>query len=123
MAFRGKPLHDRIVVKRDTKQEKTAGGIVLPDTSQKDSKTGVVVAAGPGHINNGGVLVPNAVSVGDRIMFGAYAGTEVEIDGEKYQVMREGDVTLVLPADSDVPTSRQETVPPTGAEPEILPTR
>lgn len=104
MALRARPLHDRIIVRRETADEMTAGGIVIPFREGKPQRSGEVLAAGPGVINERGVLIPVSLKPGDRVLFGAYAGTEIKIDGESYQVMRESDVACLLDADADVET-------------------
>ena len=96
MAIRPRPLRDRIVVKRDSPEETTKGGIILPGKAQKDSRTGVVVYAGPGMLTADGKTIKNSLKPGDKIVFGTYAGSEIEFNGEKFQVMRENDVSMVL---------------------------
>ncbi|KKM09191.1 hypothetical protein SY88_20235 [Clostridiales bacterium PH28_bin88] len=90
-----KPLDDRIVVKVATKEEKTQGGIVLPDTAKEKPQEGEVVAVGPGRVLDNGTRLAPEVKVGDRVIFAKYSGTEVKIDGEEYLVMRETDVLAV----------------------------
>ena len=94
MKFR--PLHDRVVVKRIDPEEKTAGGIIIPDTAKEKPQQGEVAAVGPGGRDEVGKLVPIDVKVGDRILFGKWSGTEVKIDGVEYLIMKEGDVMGVL---------------------------
>ena len=94
MHFR--PLHDRIVVRRIDAEEKTAGGIIIPDTAKEKPMEGEVVAAGPGARDNKGQLVALDVKAGDRILFGKWSGTEVKIDGEELLIMKESDVMGVL---------------------------
>jgi chaperonin GroES len=94
MTFR--PLHDRIVVKRITADEKTAGGIIIPDTAQEKPQQGEVVAVGPGARNERGEIVPLDVKVGDTVLFGKWSGTEVKIDGQELLIMKESDVMGVL---------------------------
>jgi chaperonin GroES len=91
-----RPLHDRIVVRRITQQEKTVGGIIIPDTVQEKPMEGEVLAAGPGARNEHGVLVPMDVKVGDRVLFGKWSGTEVKLDGEDFLIMKEGDLMGVI---------------------------
>ena len=91
-----KPLGDRILVKRIEAEEKTAGGIVLPDTAKEKPKEGKVVAVGGGKTLDSGELSPPAVKDGDRIIFSSYAGTEVKIDGEEYLIMKEDDVLAIV---------------------------
>ncbi|MBO1904986.1 co-chaperone GroES [Microvirga sp. 3-52] len=94
MKFR--PLHDRIVVKRIDAEEKTAGGIIIPDTAKEKPQQGEVIAVGPGARNEQGQLVPLDVRVGDRVLFGKWSGTEVKIDGEDLLIMKESDIMGVL---------------------------
>ncbi|QRM34449.1 co-chaperone GroES [Microvirga sp. VF16] len=94
MKFR--PLHDRIVVKRIDAEEKTAGGIIIPDTAKEKPQQGEVIAVGPGARNEQGQLVPLDVRVGDIVLFGKWSGTEVKIDGEDLLIMKESDIMGVL---------------------------
>ncbi|WP_134497906.1 co-chaperone GroES [Microvirga pakistanensis] len=94
MKFR--PLHDRIVVKRIDAEEKTAGGIIIPDTAKEKPQQGEVIAVGPGARNEAGQLVALDVKVGDRVLFGKWSGTEVKIDGEDLLIMKESDIMGVL---------------------------
>ncbi|MEI6202385.1 MAG: co-chaperone GroES [Enhydrobacter sp.] len=94
MHFR--PLHDRIVVRRIDAEEKTAGGIIIPDTAKEKPMEGEVVAVGPGARDDKGQLVALDVKAGDRILFGKWSGTEVRIDGEELLIMKESDVMGVL---------------------------
>jgi chaperonin GroES len=91
-----RPLHDRIVVRRIEAEEKTSGGIIIPDTAKEKPMEGEVVAAGPGARNDQGQLVPLDVKAGDRILFGKWSGTEIKIDGEELLIMKESDVMGVL---------------------------
>lgn len=91
-----KPLADRIVVKPAEAEEKTAGGIILPDTAKEKPVEGTVVAAGPGKVADDGKTVKMEVKVGDRVLYGKYSGTEVTINGEEYLIMRESDVFGIL---------------------------
>ena len=91
-----RPLQDRIIVKRLEEEEKTAGGIIIPDAAKEKPMQGEVMAAGKGKVNENGKVNPLDVEVGDKILFGKYAGTEVKIDGEDYLIMREDDVLGVL---------------------------
>ncbi|MCD6269081.1 MAG: co-chaperone GroES [Deltaproteobacteria bacterium] len=91
-----RPLQDRIIVKRLEEEEKTAGGIIIPDAAKEKPMQGEVVAAGKGKVNESGKVNPLDVKVGDKILFGKYAGTEVKLDGEDYLIMREDDVLGVL---------------------------
>jgi chaperonin GroES len=91
-----RPLHDRVVVRRIEADEKTAGGIIIPDTAKEKPMEGEVVAVGPGARNEQGQLVPTDLKPGDRILFGKWSGTEVKIDGEELLIMKESDVMGVL---------------------------
>jgi len=91
-----KPLQDRVVVRRLAQDEKTAGGIIIPDTAQEKPMEGEVVAAGPGARGEDGVLHPLDVKVGDRVLFGKWSGTEVKIDGEELVIMKESDILGVI---------------------------
>jgi chaperonin GroES len=90
------PLGDRVLVKRSEAEEKTAGGIVLPDTAKEKPKQGVVEAVGSGRVLDSGERVPLAVKKGDTVLFTSYAGNEVKIDGEEFLLMREEDVLAVV---------------------------
>ncbi|MDQ0345622.1 MULTISPECIES: co-chaperone GroES [Ancylobacter] len=94
MKFR--PLHDRVVVKRIDAEEKTAGGIIIPDTAKEKPSQGEVVAVGPGARDEAGKLVPLDVAAGDRVLFGKWSGTEVKLDGVDYLIMKESDILGVL---------------------------
>jgi chaperonin GroES len=94
MKFR--PLHDRVVVRRITPQEKTAGGIIIPDTVKEKPMEGEVIAAGPGSRNEQGAIVALDVKAGDRVLFGKWSGTEVKIDGEDLLIMKESDLLGVI---------------------------
>ena len=94
MKFR--PLHDRVVVRRVESEEKTAGGIIIPDTAKEKPQEGEIVAVGPGARDEAGKLVPLDVKAGDRILFGKWSGTEVKIDGEDLLIMKESDVMGVI---------------------------
>ena len=94
MKFR--PLHDRIVVKRIDAEQKTAGGIIIPDTAKEKPQQGEVIAVGPGARNEQGQIVPLDVQVGDTVLFGKWSGTEVKIDGEDLLIMKESDIMGVL---------------------------
>jgi chaperonin GroES len=91
-----RPLHDRVVVRRIEVDEKTAGGIIIPDTAKEKPMEGEVVAVGPGARNEQGQLVPLDLKAGDRILFGKWSGTEIKIDGEELLIMKESDVMGVL---------------------------
>lgn len=90
------PLHDRIVVEAAAKEEKTAGGIILPDTAQEKPLKGTVIAVGPGKRLDSGQLAPVGVSKGDVVLYGKYAGTEVTVDSKDYIILRADDVLAVL---------------------------
>ncbi|MER8376392.1 co-chaperone GroES [Mesorhizobium sp. M1406] len=94
MAFR--PLHDRILVRRIEAEEKTSGGIIIPDTAKEKPQEGEVLAVGPGARDDGGKLVELDVKVGDRILFGKWSGTEIRLDGQDLLVMKESDVMGVI---------------------------
>ena len=94
MSFR--PLHDRVVVRRLDAEEKTAGGIIIPDTAKEKPMEGEVIAAGPGARNEAGALVPLDVKAGDRILFGKWSGTEVKLDGEDLLIMKESDIMGII---------------------------
>lgn len=91
-----RPIYDKIVVKRVEEQEKTAGGIILPDTAKEKPQVGEVVAVGEGRLGKTDQLIPLKVKVGDKVLFNKYAGTEVELDGEKYLVMSEDEVLAII---------------------------
>ena len=94
MNFR--PLHDRVVVKRITAEEKTAGGIIIPDTAQEKPMEGEIIAAGPGARNEQGQLVALDVKAGDRVLFGKWSGTEVKLNGEELLIMKESDIMGIV---------------------------
>jgi len=94
MTFR--PLHDRILVRRIVADEKTAGGIIIPDTAKEKPQEGEVIAVGPGARNEAGQLQPLDVKAGDRILFGKWSGTEIKLDGEDLIIMKESDVMGVI---------------------------
>ena len=94
MTFR--PLHDRIVVRRTEAEEKSVGGIIIPDTAKEKPMEGEVIAAGPGARNEAGQLQPLDVKVGDRILFGKWSGTEIRLDGEDLLIMKESDVMGII---------------------------
>ncbi|HEX7356650.1 MAG TPA: co-chaperone GroES [Ignavibacteriaceae bacterium] len=91
-----KPLGDRVVVKPAAAEEKTAGGIILPDTAKEKPVEGTVVAAGPGKVADDGKAIKMEVKVGDKVLYGKYSGTEVTINGEEYLIMRESDIFGIL---------------------------
>jgi chaperonin GroES len=94
MNFR--PLHDRVVICRVNAEEKTTGGIIIPDTAQEKPMEGKVVAVGPGTRNEQGQLVPLGVKAGDRILFGKWSGTEVKLDAEELLIMKESDIMGII---------------------------
>src|ERR1700693_5070460 len=94
MKFR--PLHDRVVIRRISAEEKTVGGIIIPDTAQEKPMVGEVVAAGPGARNVQGQIVALEVKTGDRILFGKWSGTEVKLDGEELLIMKESDIMGIV---------------------------
>jgi len=94
MKFR--PLHDRVVVRRIESEDKTAGGIIIPDTAKEKPQEGEIIGVGPGARDEAGKLVPLDVKVGDRILFGKWSGTEVKVDGEELLIMKESDVMGVI---------------------------
>jgi chaperonin GroES len=112
MKFR--PLHDRVVVKRIEAEEKTKGGIIIPDTAKEKPQEGEVVAVGPGGRDDSGKLIPLDLKVGDRILFAKWSGTEIKMAGEEVLIMKESDVMGIVesraeerrPAQSPAPRSR-----------------
>ena len=102
MKFR--PLHDRVVVKRIDAEEKTAGGIIIPDSAKEKPSQGEVIAVGPGGRDEAGKLIPIDVKVGDRVLFGKWSGTEIRLNGEDLLIMKESDIMGVL----DVPASKKK---------------
>ena len=96
MKFR--PLHDRVVVQRIEENQKTAGGIIIPDTAAEKPQTGKVIAVGPGARGDDGKIEPLDVKAGDKVLFGKWSGTEVKLDGEELLIMKESDIMGVLEA-------------------------
>jgi chaperonin GroES len=94
MKFR--PLHDRVVVRRIESEDKTTGGIIIPDTAKEKPQEGEVIAVGPGARDEAGKLIPLDLKAGDRILFGKWSGTEVKIDGTEYLIMKESDVMGIV---------------------------
>ena len=94
MAF--KPLHDRVLVRRVESEEKTTGGLIIPDRAKEKPSEGEVVSCGDGARKDNGKLVPMAVSAGDRILFGKWSGTEITVDGEELLIMKESDILGVM---------------------------
>jgi len=91
-----RPLQDRVIVKRVKEEEKTKGGIIIPDTAKEKPIEGEVIAVGNGKVNEEGKLRPVDVKVGDRVLFGKYSGTEVKLDGEEHLILREDDIVGVI---------------------------
>jgi chaperonin GroES len=91
-----RPLHDRVLVRRVPEEQKTAGGIIIPDTAKEKPQKGEIVATGKGRITEDGKLTPLDVKVGDQILFGKYAGTELKLHGEEYLMMREEDILGIM---------------------------
>ena len=96
MTFR--PLHDRVVVRRIDGEDKTKGGIIIPDTAKEKPSEGLIVAVGPGARDESGKIVPPDVKAGDRILFGKWSGTEVKLDGDELLIMKETDIMGVIEA-------------------------
>ena len=96
MAFR--PLHDRVVVRRVDSEEKSAGGIIIPDTAKEKPSEGVIVSVGPGARDEDGELIPLDVKEGDRVLFGKWSGTEVKLNGQDLLIMKESDIMGVITA-------------------------
>ena len=94
MKFR--PLGDRVVVRRVKEEQKTSGGIIIPDTAQEKPQEGVVIAVGPGALNQSGKRIPPEVKEGDSVLFGKWNGTEVKIDGEELVIMKESDINGII---------------------------
>jgi|SRR5262249_25011717 chaperonin GroES len=91
-----RPLHDRVVVKRIEAEEKTAGGIIIPDTAKEKPMQGEIVAVGPGGRDENGKLTPIDVKAGDKVLFGKWSGTEVKLDGDELLIMKESDIMGVI---------------------------
>ena len=102
MKFR--PLHDRVVVRRIEAEEKSVGGIIIPDTAKEKPSQGEVIAVGPGGRDESGKLIPIDVKAGDRVLFGKWSGTEVKIDGEELLIMKESDIMGII----DEPVSKKK---------------
>ncbi|MDD1526461.1 co-chaperone GroES [Bradyrhizobium sp. WBOS7] len=96
MCMHFRPLHDRVLVRRIDAEEKTAGGIIIPDTAKEKPQQGEIIAVGPGARNEQGQLVPLDVKAGDRVLFGKWSGTEVKIEGEELLIMKESDLLGVV---------------------------
>lgn len=91
-----RPLHDRVLVKRIEEEERSKGGIIIPDTAKEKPQEGKVIAAGKGKVNEDGKVTPLDVKVGDRILFGKYAGTEIKLNGVEHVIMREDDILAIV---------------------------
>ncbi len=91
-----RPLQDRVIIKRIEEEEKSKGGIIIPDTAKEKPQEGKVIAVGKGKVNDDGKLTPLDVKVNDRILFGKYSGTEINIDGEEHLIMREEDILGII---------------------------
>ena len=91
-----RPLQDRVIVKRIEEEEKSKGGIIIPDTAKEKPQEGKVVAVGKGMVNDDGKITPLDIKVNDRILFGKYSGTEINVDGEEHLIMREDDILGVI---------------------------
>ena len=96
MALKFRPLHDRVLVRRVKEEEKTRGGIIIPETAQEKPQEGEIIAVGPGARDEAGKLVPLDVKVGDKILFGKWSGTEVKLDGEELLIMKESDIMGIV---------------------------
>ncbi|HEY4612197.1 MAG TPA: co-chaperone GroES [Bacteroidota bacterium] len=92
-----KPLADRVVVRPSKAEEKTKGGIIVPDTAKEKPVWGEVIAVGPGRVSDDGKQIPMEIKVGDSVLYGKYSGTEVTIDGEELLIMRESDIFAIMP--------------------------
>jgi len=104
MKFR--PLHDRVLVKRVEQEEKTAGGIIIPDTAKEKPMEGKVIAVGSGTVSEDGKVRPLDVKPGDRILFGKWSGTEVKIDGEELLIMKESDLLGIIESGGSAPKKK-----------------
>ena len=96
MKTKVRPLHDRVIVRRTEEQEKTKGGIIIPDTAKEKPVEGKVIAVGPGKVMENGKRVPLQVKEGDNVLFGKYAGTDIKIEGEEHLIMREDDIIAIV---------------------------
>jgi chaperonin GroES len=96
MKTKVRPLHDRVIVKRMEEEEKTKGGIIIPDTAKEKPIEGKVMAVGSGKVTEEGKKIPLQVKEGDRVLFGKYAGTDIKIDGEEHLIMREDDIIAIV---------------------------
>ena len=91
-----RPLHDRVIVERLEDEEKTAGGIIIPDTAKEKPQQGRVIAVGKGKVLENGQVIPLAVKEGDRVLFGKYAGADIKIEGDEHFIMREDDILAII---------------------------
>jgi chaperonin GroES len=96
MAAKIRPLHDRVIVKRIEQEQKSAGGIIIPDTAKEKPQEAKVVAVGPGRRDDNGKLIAPEVKKGDRVLFGKYSGSEIKLDGDEHLILREEDIMAVL---------------------------
>jgi len=96
MAAKIRPLHDHVIVKRIEQEQKSAGGIIIPDTAKEKPQEAKVVAVGPGRRDDNGKLIAPEVKKGDRVLFGKYSGSEIKLDGEEHLILREEDIMAVL---------------------------
>ncbi len=102
------PLHDRILIRRVEEEEKTSGGIIIPDTAKEKPQEGVVVATGRGKVLDSGKLVALGVATGDRVLFSKYAGNEVTLDGDEYTILRDDDVLGVIEGGAASPAPKKK---------------
>ncbi|MBZ5712336.1 MULTISPECIES: co-chaperone GroES [Nannocystis] len=93
-----RPLNDRVLVKRMSEEEKTAGGLFIPDSAKEKPAKGVVISAGPGKVDDNGKRTPLEVKAGDKVLFGKYSGTEIKLDGEEHMILREDEILAILEA-------------------------
>ena len=91
-----RPLQDRVIVKRVEEEEKTKGGIIIPDTAKEKPQEGQIIAVGPGKVTDDGKKIPMEVKTGDRVLFGKYSGSEIKMDGEEHLIMREDDILGII---------------------------
>ncbi len=91
-----RPLHERLIVQRSEEEEKTKGGIIIPDTAKEKPVEGKVIAVGTGRVKKDGTKLPLEVKKGDRVLYGKYAGTEIKVDGEEYLMMKEDDILAII---------------------------
>ncbi|HJX30540.1 MAG TPA: co-chaperone GroES [Thermodesulfobacteriota bacterium] len=91
-----RPLQDRVIVKRVEEEEKTKGGIIIPDTAKEKPQEGQIIAVGPGKVTDDGKKIPMEVKAGDRVLFGKYSGSEIKMDGEEHLIMREDDILGII---------------------------